>query len=57
MEKIVEQKKTATVEECFKAIVEVVRENLVAIYSVEETSLGIRLPNGQKFCLTLRECE
>ena len=46
-----EKAKQATMEECFQAIVDVVRENLVATYSKEDGFLGIRLPNGQKFRL------
>lgn len=49
------KKKRVETKELFEEIVGVVKDNFVAIYETEQSTLIIRMLNGQKFRLSLEE--
>ena len=55
MEKNETMKERATVEGLFCEITELIRNNFVATYQRMENILTMRLPNGQKFSVSIQE--
>ena len=49
------KKKRVETKELFEEIVGVVKDNFVAIYETEQSTLIIRMLNGQNFRLSLEE--
>lgn len=49
------KKKRVETKELFEEIVGVVKDNFVAIYETEQSTLIIRMLNGQKFRLSFEE--
>lgn len=45
--------KKAKVSDLFKEVLEVITDTFVATYEVEENSLIMRIPNGQKFRISV----
>lgn len=55
--KTMKEQEKATTNEVLQSLLEVVSENLVAIYEVEERSIIMRILNGQKFRISIEEIQ